>query len=143
MNGFGQPRIVLDTNVVFEGLTKRDSFSGLLIDYWFAGVVQVAVSDSLAYEYVAVLSRKLSRRRWQQTRIALANLLRKANQTVIYFSWRPSSPDPGDEMVIDCAMNANAILVTLNVRDFRLAQQELGLRVMTPMLFVLNWGKEG
>jgi hypothetical protein len=37
------------------------------------------------------------------------------------------SLDPGDEHVIDCAMNAQAPVVTLNTRDFRLAAQTLGI----------------
>ena len=41
----------------------------------------------------------------------------------MYFSWRPMSPDPGDEHVIDCAMNACASVVTANTRDFQLAVQ--------------------
>ena len=54
----------------------------------------------------------------------------------VYFSWRPMSPDPGDDHVIDCAMNAGVPVVTANVRDFRLAQQTLGLVVLTPVDFV-------
>jgi hypothetical protein len=33
-------------------------------------------------------------------------------------------------------MNANAPVVTANLRDFRLAQQTLGLRVLTPLDFL-------
>lgn len=54
----------------------------------------------------------------------------------IYFSWRPNSPDPGDDHVIDCAMNAGAVVVTHNVSDFRMAEQALGLGVMNPLEFV-------
>jgi predicted nucleic acid-binding protein len=54
----------------------------------------------------------------------------------IYYSWRPSSPDPGDEHVIDCAMNAGATVITANIRDFQLAKRTLGLRVMTPVEFL-------
>ena len=46
------------------------------------------------------------------------------------------SPDPGDEHVIDCAMNARAPVVTANTRDFQLAAQTLGLAVLTPAEFV-------
>ena len=51
---------------------------------------------------------------------------------VIHYSWRPVSPDPGDEHVIDCAMNAGATVITSNVRDFERAKDALGLHVMTP-----------
>jgi hypothetical protein len=60
----------------------------------------------------------------------------------IYFSWQPTSPDPGDDLVIDCAMKAGAPVVTTNVRDFRLAQESLGLAVMTPVEFVVMLGKD-
>jgi predicted nucleic acid-binding protein len=126
-------RVVFDTNVVFEGLTKQQGACGLCIDTWFARLIDVYVSDALAYEYVDVLSHKLSPLRWERISIALVTLLSEATLTAIYFTWRPSSPDPGDDFVVDCAMNANATLVTLNLRDFRHAKKELGLQVITPL----------
>ena len=51
--------------------------------------------------------------------------------------WRPSSPDPGDEHIVDCAMNANAVVVTSNVRDFQMARASLGLPVLTPVEFLI------
>ena len=129
-------RIVIDTNVVFEGLTQKGGAAGLIIDAWLAGLLKVYVSDALAYEYIDVLSRKLSEPRWQRIKPVLGELLAKAEFIVAYFSWRPSSPDPGDEHVIDCAMNAGAAVVTSNVNDFKLAKDSLGLRVMNPVDFL-------
>lgn len=37
-----------------------------------------------------------------------------------------------DDLAIDCTMNAGAILITSNIRDFQSAKELLGLRVMTP-----------
>lgn len=68
-------RIVVDTNVVFEGLTKQGGASGLIIEAWLAGLMVGA-------------------------------------------------------------MNADAVVVTSNVRDFRSAAESLGLRVLTPVQFV-------
>lgn len=124
--------VVIDTNVVFEGLTKRGGASGLVIDAWNADFLRVSISTALVYEYEDVLSRKLTMARWQQLKPLLARLVAKAQFTAIYFSWRPSSPDAGDDLVIDCAMNAGATLVTSNVRDFITAQRSLGLNVITP-----------
>jgi predicted nucleic acid-binding protein len=123
---------VVDTNVVFEGLTQRGGAPGLLIEAWLAGFIDVYVSDALAYEYADVLSRKLSARRWARLKPVLGSLLERAQFVGIYFSWRPISPDPQDDHVVDCAMNAGAVVVTSNVRDFRTAQETLGLGVMTP-----------
>ena len=126
------PRVVIDTNVIFEGLTQRGRAAGLVIDAWLAGLLSVYVSSALAYQYVAVLSRKLSEVRWQHIRPVLGHLLAQAEFVTVYYTWRPTSPDPADEKVIDCAMNAGAAVITANVRDFDLARRTLGLHVMTP-----------
>ncbi|MBW4551765.1 MAG: putative toxin-antitoxin system toxin component, PIN family [Aphanocapsa sp. GSE-SYN-MK-11-07L] len=133
-----QFRVVIDTNVVFEGLTKQGGAAGLIIDAWLAGLIQVCVSTALAYEYEDVLSRKLSEIRWQKLQPVLSALLGKVEFTAIYYSWRPTSPDPGDDLVIDCAMNAGAIVVTSNIRDFQRAKVSLGLQVMTPTELVIK-----
>ena len=129
-------RIVVDTNVVFEGLTKQGGASGLIIDAWLAGLMVVCVSNALAYEYDDVLSRKLSEERWRKLQPVLGQLLSVAQYTNIYFSWRPTSPNANNDLVIDCAMNANTITITSNIRDFRSAKESLGLRVLTPVQFV-------
>jgi putative PIN family toxin of toxin-antitoxin system len=126
-------KVVLDTNVVFEGLTKKDSASGLLIDAWLAGLLDVYISNALAYEYVDVLSRKLSKIRWERLKLVLEILLKKTQFVKIYYSWRPISPDPCDDHVIDCAMNAAAMVITSNIRDFKKATTFLGLQVVTPV----------
>jgi putative PIN family toxin of toxin-antitoxin system len=129
-------RVVIDTNVIFEGLTKQGGASGLIIDAWLAGLIVVCVSNTLAYEYDDVLSRKLASERWILLKPLLEELLTIAEYTSIYFSWRPTSPDPGDDLAIDCAMNTGALVVTSNIKDFRSARESLGLRVMTPIEFV-------
>ncbi len=129
-------RVVVDTNVVFEGLTKKGGASGLIVDAWLAGLMIACVSNTLAYEYDDVLSRKLAKERWIEIQPVLARLISIAEYTSIYFSWRPTSPDPGDDLAIDCAMNAGAIVVTSNIKDFRSSRECLGLRVMTPVEFV-------
>jgi predicted nucleic acid-binding protein len=134
--------VLVDTNVLFEGLTKQGGASGLIIDAWLGGWFEVCVSNALAYEYEDVLSRKLSEQRWQRLKPLLGTLLSRAQFTTIYYSWRPTSPDLGDEHVIDCAMNANATVITYNIRDFQSAKESLGLRVMTPVELVLKLASE-
>ncbi|MBN1659018.1 MAG: PIN domain-containing protein [Anaerolineae bacterium] len=129
-------RAIIDTNVVFEGLTTRGSAAGVIVDAWMARLFVPCVSTALAYEYATVLARKLSEQRWQVVSQVLDALLDRAEFTPIYYSWRPSSPDRADEHVVDCAMNAGACVVTSNVRDFALAHRELGLGVLTPAEFV-------
>ncbi len=125
-------RVVIDTNVVFEGLTRQASVPTFIIDAWREGLFRPCVSNSLAYEYADVLSRKLAKARWLQAQPVVEELLACSEFVPVYFSWRPSSPDPGDEHVVDCAMNAQASVVTSNVRDFVWAGAQLGLQVLTP-----------
>jgi putative PIN family toxin of toxin-antitoxin system len=129
--------VVIDTNVLFEGLTQKGGSCGLIIDAWLAGLITVCVSDALAYEYIDVLSRKLSSAKWVEARTALKTLLGKAEFVAIYYTWRPASPDPGDDLAVDCAMNANALVVTGNAKDFRNAEMSLGLQVKTPVEFIM------
>lgn len=131
-------RAVIDTNVVFEGLTKQGGAAGYIVDAWLARLFRPCVSNALAYEYVEVLQRELSESRWMRIEPVLGTLLAEVEFVAVYYSWRPRSPDPGDDHVIDCAMNAGAAVVTRNVRDFRLATETLGLRVLNPASFV-SW----
>lgn len=136
-------RVVIDTNVVFEGLTKQGGAAGLVIDAWLASLLTVYVSNALAYEYVDVLSRKLSEKRWQTLRPVLGQLLDLCQFVEIHYSWRPTSPDPGDDLVVDCAMNAGTTVITSNLRDFRSAEASLGLQVMTPVELIVKLAGNG
>ena len=52
--------IVIDTNVLFEGLTKQGGASGLIIDAWLAGLLEVsrlASNDSIATNYQTNINR--------------------------------------------------------------------------------------
>jgi putative PIN family toxin of toxin-antitoxin system len=130
-------RVVIDTNIVFEGVTKKGGASGIIIDSWSANLFTVCVSNALAYEYKDVLSRKLSVDRWEKVKLAIKELLVNHSEFVsIWFSWRPMSPDPGDDHVIDCAMNGRAIIVTSNVKDFKKAKRKLGVGLLTPVQFL-------
>lgn len=129
-------RAVIDTNVVFEGLTRRISQPTSIIDAWREEIFQPCVSNALAYEYVDVLARKLSKARWLRAQPVIEELLAKSEFIAVHFSWRPSSPDPADEHVIDCAMNARASVVTFNTRDFFRPGVQLGMQVLTPGEFL-------
>lgn len=131
-------RAVIDTNVVFEGLTKRNSASTLILRAWQSSLFRPCVSLALQYEYYDVLSRKLSPQRWQRVQPALGTLLKTAWPVIPHYLWRPISPDPSDDFLVDCAMNAKAWVVTYNVRDFALARLELGLIILSPREFLVQ-----
>src|SRR5205809_979636 len=50
-----------------------------------------------------------------------------------HFLWRPQLRDPGDEMVLEAAVNGRAdALVTFNRRDFGTAPSRFGVAVLLP-----------
>ena len=133
-------RVVVDTNVLFEGLTRKGP-CGWVVDSWVNGRITACVSTALALEYEAVLTRGKTRTQQEWARKAMQALLDRAEFVPITFSYRPQSPDRDDDFVIDCAVNASAAIVTSNVRDFRGAAERLGFDLMTPAALVSVLGE--
>ena len=51
----------------------------------------------------------------------------------ISFLWRPVLPDPGDDLVLETAVNGRAdIVVTFNRRHFEAAAGPFGLEIVAP-----------
>jgi predicted nucleic acid-binding protein len=49
------------------------------------------------------------------------------------FRWRPQLRDPGDELVLEAAVNGRAsAIVTFNERDLRAAERSFGIAVIRP-----------
>ncbi|MBN2344078.1 MAG: putative toxin-antitoxin system toxin component, PIN family [Deltaproteobacteria bacterium] len=133
-------RVTIDTNVLLEGL-KRKGHCGQIVDLWAARKIEVCVSTALALEYEAVLKRHGGPNRTNQVEKVLQALLFRATFVPIIFSYRPASPDPGDDMVIDCVMNGRTVLITSNTKDFIGAAEQLGFELLTPKKFLAKYPK--
>lgn len=60
-------------------------------------------------------------------------LIAMAEPMVTHFRWRPQLHDPGDELVLEAAVNGQAsAIVTFNERDLREARQSFGIAVIRP-----------
>jgi predicted nucleic acid-binding protein len=129
-------RAVVDTNVVFEGLTRLGP-SAAVMDVWADRRFRPCVSTALALEYQDVLARKLRPSRGESALMALQALLVRGEYVPIYYTYRPASRDPGDDFIVDCVLNSRALLVTSNIRDFSEASRHLGFKVLLPSDFVL------
>jgi len=69
----------------------------------------------------------------REVEIFLDEVLAMAEPVKAHFLWRPQLRDPGDEMVLETAVNGQAdALVTFNVRDFGSVPQRFGIEVMIP-----------
>lgn len=130
-------RIVLDTSVIAAAIRSRSGASNALLQMIAAGKIKPLCSAPLFLEYEDVLLRPEQRLAHglsvEQVAKFLATLAGWIEPVEIHFRWRPQTRDPGDEMVLEAALNGRAeALVTHNVRDFARAALRFGLAVLTP-----------
>jgi putative PIN family toxin of toxin-antitoxin system len=133
----GDVKVVLDTDVVVAGMRSPGGASAEILRKARQGRVTLLVSVPLAVEYEAVCSETehrlaagLSER---EVEIFLDAVVAMAEPVKTHFLWRPQLRDPGDEMVLEAAVNGQAdLLVTFNVRDFGTMPSRFGIEVMIP-----------
>lgn len=99
--------------------------------------VHALATTALFVEYEAVLKRPEQRLasglNIEQIDYALAALASALLPVEVHFQWRPQLADPGDEMVLEAAINGRAdALVTYNVKDFARAAERFGLPILRP-----------
>ena len=65
--------------------------------------------------------------------IFVDGLIAMAEPVQSHFRWRPQLHDPGDELVLEAAVNGRAeAIVTFNVKDLREAERSFGIAVIRP-----------
>jgi predicted nucleic acid-binding protein len=69
----------------------------------------------------------------KQVGIFLDAVLGVVDPVETHFMWRPQLRDPGDELVLEAAVNGQAaVIVTFNYRDFGDAPAMFGIEVLPP-----------
>jgi len=130
-------RIVADTDVIVAAMRSPGGASAAILRAAREGKVTLLASVPLAMEYEAVCSEAehqlaagLNER---EVEIFLDAVLAMAEPVKAHFLWRPQLRDPGDEMVLETAVNGHAdALVTFNVRDFGDVPERFGIELMIP-----------
>jgi len=130
-------RVVLDTDAIVAGMRSPGGASAEILRQARQGRVTLLVSVPLAMEYEAICSEAehrlaagLSER---EVEIFLDAIVAMAEPVKTHFLWRPQLRDPGDEMVLEAAVNGQAdLLVTFNVRDFGPVPSRFGIELMIP-----------
>jgi putative PIN family toxin of toxin-antitoxin system len=134
-------RIVLDTSVLVAGLRSRHGAGNAILRLVASRQLTPLLTPPLFLEYEDVLKRAEHRLvhglSLEQLDEFLAELAALIEPVELHFLWRPQVRDPGDEMVLEAAINGEAdALVTYNVGDFALAGERFGVPVIRPADFL-------
>ncbi|MBI4366335.1 MAG: putative toxin-antitoxin system toxin component, PIN family [Deltaproteobacteria bacterium] len=130
-------RCVLDTNVVVSAMRSPRGASAALLMTALQGKVTLVANVSLALEYEAVC--QLADHRLaaglDQTEVAvfIDAVLAMVEPVETHYLWRPQLRDPGDEFVLEAAVNGRAAaIVTFNKRDFGSTPARFGIELLNP-----------
>ena len=100
------------------------------------------ISVALLFEYETALTRPQSRSALPPEVIddVLDYLCSAGQRQEIYFLWRPTLPDPSDDLVLEVAAHAGCDrIVTFNTRDF-VGSERFGIKAETPGAFLRSLG---
>ena len=130
-------RLVLDTTVVVAAMRSPQGASAELLRRIHHGRATMLLSVALALEYEAICM--LAEHRLPaglneiDASIYVDGLIAMAEPIQAHFRWRPQLRDPGDELVLEAAVNGRAFaIVTFNEKDLRQAEQGFGIAVIRP-----------
>jgi len=123
--------------VIVAAMRSPSGASAAILRVARQGRITLLASVPLAMEYEATCSKAEHRLaaglNEREAGIFVDAVLAMVEPVTTYFLWRPQLRDPGDEMVLEAAVNGRAeALVTFNVRDFGNAPARFGIEVMTP-----------
>jgi len=130
-------RCVLDTNVVVAAMrSPRGASAALLMAARRSNLTLVAnVALALEYEAICLMAehRMAAGLSQEQVGVFLDAVLAMADPVESHFMWRPQLRDPGDELVLEAAVNGNAAaIVTFNQRDFGDTPAKFGIELLSP-----------
>ncbi len=131
--------IVIDTNVLLSALYSNKGASYKLLSIIDSDKFNVNISTTLIYEYEEILKLKSKLEiKYIDSILNYICLIGKKNK--IFYLWRPKLKDSDDDFLLELAVKSNSIIVTLNGKDFKPAN-EFKLKVMTPKEFLQYIGE--
>lgn len=130
-------RLVFDTDVIVAGMRSPAGASAGLLLAALDRRVTLCANVALMLEYEAVCSRAAHRAAAGLTQkevgIFLDAIAALVEPVETHYLWRPQLRDPGDEMVLEAAVNGRAqAIVTFNVRDYGTAAARFGVDLVLP-----------
>lgn len=130
-------RLVLDTDVVVAAMRSPAGGSAELLRRIRLGHATMLVSVPLALEFEAQCMmaehRLAAGLNPSGVGVFVDRLISMAEPVPLFFRWRPQLRDPGDELVLEVAINGQAdAIVTFNERALRPARANFNIAVLRP-----------
>ena len=128
---------MLDTDVVVAAMRSPRGGSAELLRRIDGGEAVMLLSVALALEYEAICTlaehRLASGLSASEAGIYVDGVIGLAEPVRAFFRWRPQLHDPGDELVLEAAVNGQAdAIVTFNESHLREARSTFGIDVIRP-----------
>ncbi len=130
-------RLVLDTNVVVAALRSPSGASAALVEQALDHRFTLLLTVPLVLEYEGTCrdptQRIASGLSESEVGTIVSALCAVGEPVMVWFLWRPQLRDPGDEMVLEAAVNGRAdALVTFNRSDFGDIPGTFGIEMLSP-----------
>lgn len=130
-------KLLLDTDVIVAAMRSPRGGSAELLRQIDNGAATMLLSVALALEYEAECMLAEHRLAASLTAVEagtfIDGLIAMAEPVQSHFRWRPRLHDPGDELVLEAAVNGRAdAIVTFNEKDLREAERRYGIAVIRP-----------
>lgn len=135
-------KAVIDTNVLVTALLSDNGASRLVLHAVSQDLFELAITVPLVLEYESSAVRVCEERGVDTSLIApiLDYWCAVGIRHKVHFLWRPRAKDPGDDMVIESAVTAQAdCIVSYNAKDLKTAAQ-FGIDVISPHTFLKRLG---
>ena len=130
-------RTVLDTDVLVAAVRSHRGASRVVLTAALEQRYPTLASVPLMLQYESVLTRAehlaAARISAADVEILLDAIALVAEPIRISYLWRPVLADPGDDLVLETAVNGRAdLVVTFNRRHFEPAAAPFGLEILAP-----------
>ena len=127
----------MDTDTIVAAMRSPTGASAGLLRAARAGRCVLPATAPLCLEYEAVCSRAehiaASGFTPADVTVFLDAVVDMIDPVTVWFLWRPQLRDPGDELVLEAAVNGRAdAIVTFNRRHFRQAADHFGIDILLP-----------
>jgi predicted nucleic acid-binding protein len=99
-------RVILDTNVILAAMRSQTGASHRLLLTIGNPRWQSVITPALMYEYEDVARRPGNAPGLSPQEITniLDLIYQQSHRRLVWFSWRPLSPDPGDDAILEAAI---------------------------------------